>query len=156
MASSQPYWDQYDEMNRWAQTQSHRCIPNNTVLMELHWTVDILASHWTRKLFKAWKWCTEFLLYCWMYQNGPRVLKDSSPICYSMYFSFGADYTVKTHQQDLTSVGFESKCLNLKYSSRAERGRDGGKEGRKHVSHSLVTVCSLPPRRMFFRKFRRL
>ncbi|KAF4078131.1 hypothetical protein AMELA_G00195960 [Ameiurus melas] len=35
----------------------------------------------------------------------------------SMYFSFGADYTVKTHQQGLTSVGFERKMFGSHNSS---------------------------------------
>ncbi|KAM9445611.1 ERBB receptor feedback inhibitor 1 [Clarias gariepinus] len=34
----------------------------------------------------------------------------------SMYFSFGADYTVKTHQQGLTSVGFERKMFGSCFS----------------------------------------
>ncbi|XP_027026374.1 ERBB receptor feedback inhibitor 1 [Tachysurus fulvidraco] len=33
----------------------------------------------------------------------------------SMYFSFGADYTVKRHQQDLTSVGFERKMFGSSF-----------------------------------------
>lgn len=65
----------------------------------------------------------------------------TSRLCYSMYFSFGADYTVRTHQQDLTSVGFESKWL---WNVPAVRER-------RSVSHSQATVCSLPLRRMFFK-----